>query len=113
MYPRHQTAPRIHPGAEAAERAREAYAPRDPLAVDPSGRRVYRLRPPPSRRPASARIRADLDPEQLAVVEGAGGRCLVLASAGTGKTRTIVATLAHLVEGGTPPEAVVLLTFTR
>ena len=36
-----------------------------------------------------------------------------MASAGTGKTRTIVATLAHLVETGTPPESVVLLTFTR
>jgi DNA helicase-2/ATP-dependent DNA helicase PcrA len=46
-------------------------------------------------------------------VEGAGGRALVLASAGSGKTRTIVATLAHLVETGTPPEAVMLVTFTR
>ena len=54
-----------------------------------------------------------LDAEQLAAVEGAAGRTLVLASAGSGKTRTIVATLAHLVETGTPPEAIMLVTFTR
>ena len=34
----------------------------------------------------------------------------MLASAGSGKTRTIVATLAHLVETGTRPEAVMLVT---
>jgi DNA helicase-2/ATP-dependent DNA helicase PcrA len=54
-----------------------------------------------------------LDPEQLAAVEGAGGRTLVLAAAGSGKTRTIVATLAHLVETGTPPDQIMLVTFTR
>ena len=61
----------------------------------------------------SERLRAMLDAEQLAAVEGARGRVLVLASAGSGKTRTIVATLAHLVETGTPPEAIMLVTFTR
>ena len=44
---------------------------------------------------------------------GARGRALVLASAGSGKTRTIVALLAHAIEGGAPPESIMLVTFTR
>ncbi len=54
-----------------------------------------------------------LDEEQRAAVEGAGGRTLILAAAGSGKTRTIVALLAHRVEAGTPPEQIMLVTFTR
>ena len=113
-YPRWQTAPPTLPHIEAQKAARDAVAPRDPLAADPAGRTVYRLRPPPrAAEGASARLRELLDAEQLAAVEGAAGRTLVLASAGSGKTRTIVATLAHLVETGTPPEAIMLVTFTR
>ena len=113
-YPRWQTAPPTLPHVEAQKALRDARAPRDPLGADPAGRTVYRLRPPgPAAAQASARLRAMLDPEQLAAVEGARGRTLVLASAGSGKTRTIVATLAHLVETGTPPEAIMLVTFTR
>ncbi len=112
-YPRWQTAPPTAPHIEAQKAARDARSPRDPLASDPAARRVYHLRPPAARGAVSDRLRAMLDPEQLAAVEGARGRALILASAGSGKTRTIVATLAHLVETGTPPEAVMLVTFTR
>lgn len=112
-YPRWQTAPPTAPHIEAQKAARDARAPRDPLAADPGARRIYRLRPAARREGVSERLRAMLDPEQLAAVEGARGRALVLASAGSGKTRTIVATLAHLVETGTPPDAVMLVTFTR
>lgn len=113
-YPRWQTAPPTLPHVEAQKALRDARAPRDPLAADPAARTVYRLRPSgPAAREASARLRALLDAEQLAAVEGAGGRVLVLASAGSGKTRTIIATLAHLVETGTPPESIMLVTFTR
>jgi DNA helicase-2/ATP-dependent DNA helicase PcrA len=119
-YPRWQTAPPTLPHVEAQKAARDARAPRDPLAVEPSGRTVYRLRPPARRAGVSERLREMLDAEQLAAVEGAtgspapgGGRALVLASAGSGKTRTIVATLAHLVETGTAPAAIMLVTFTR
>ncbi len=113
-YPRWQSAPPTLPHIEAQKAARDAREPRDPLAAEPSVRTVYRLRPSgPAARGASARLREMLDAEQLAAVEGAGGRVLVLASAGSGKTRTIIATLAHLVETGTPPEAIMLVTFTR
>ena len=114
-YPRWQSAPPTLPHIEAQKAVRDARAPRDPLGAEPAGRTVYRLRPPsaPAAAAASERLRAMLDAEQLAAVEGARGRVLVLASAGSGKTRTIVATLAHLVETGTPPEAIMLVTFTR
>jgi DNA helicase II / ATP-dependent DNA helicase PcrA len=101
------------PHIEAQKARRDAREPRDPLAADPAGRRVYRLRPPRRDGTVSARLRAMLDPEQLSAVEGASGRSLILAAAGSGKTRTIVALLAHRVEAGTPPEQIMLVTFTR
>ncbi|XPV74841.1 MAG: ATP-dependent helicase [Desulfovibrio sp.] len=41
------------------------------------------------------------------------GPLLVIAGAGSGKTRTLVYRLAHLVEDGIPPEHILLLTFTK
>src|SRR5260370_7764027 len=41
------------------------------------------------------------------------GPLLIVAGAGTGKTRTLVYRVARLVETGAPPESVLLLTFTR
>lgn len=113
MYPRHQKAPEILPHVEAQKVARDAYAPREPLTSDPAGRKVYTLRPVTPAVGVSERIKAELDGEQLAVVEEAHARALVLASAGSGKTRAIVYKLAHLVETGTRPERVALVTFTR
>ena len=46
-----------------------------------------------------------LNPEQLAVVKGADGPCLVLAGAGSGKTRTIVYRVAYLLKQGEAPES--------
>jgi DNA helicase-2/ATP-dependent DNA helicase PcrA len=112
-YPRFQTAPPTLPHVERQKAARDARHPREPLAADPAERKVYRLRPVAGSDRASEALRATLDPEQLAVVEEARGRALVLASAGSGKTRTIVAKLAHVVGTGTAPESVMLVTFTR
>lgn len=54
-----------------------------------------------------------LNPAQLAAVTAPDGHTLVVAGAGTGKTRTIVYRLAWLMEQGLSPEAILLLTFTR
>lgn len=54
-----------------------------------------------------------LNRQQLTAATAGAGPVLVVAGAGTGKTRTLVYRVAYLVETGTPPEEIVLLTFTR
>jgi len=55
----------------------------------------------------------DLTDAQRAVVTHDGGPLRVLAGAGTGKTTTLSARVAWLLATGTPPERILLLTFTR
>lgn len=54
-----------------------------------------------------------LDEAQLAAVEHEAGPLVVMAGAGTGKTRMLTARVARLLESGVVPERVLLLTFTR
>ena len=54
-----------------------------------------------------------LNPEQFAAATAGDGPLLVLAAAGTGKTRTLVHRVAYLVEHGVEPDAILLLTFTN
>ena len=55
----------------------------------------------------------DLNEEQLAAVMAPDGPVLVIAAAGTGKTRTLTYRVAHLVERGIDPRRILLLTFTN
>ncbi|MFA5362897.1 MAG: ATP-dependent helicase [Candidatus Omnitrophota bacterium] len=55
----------------------------------------------------------ELNPAQLEAVRSIDGAYLVIAGAGSGKTRTLVYRVAHLVEKGIKPEEILLLTFTR
>ncbi|ANE35999.1 ATP-dependent DNA helicase [Campylobacter iguaniorum] len=54
-----------------------------------------------------------LNQEQYAAATAPAGKNLVIASAGTGKTSTIVARIAHLLNLGIKPEKILLLTFTN
>ncbi len=55
----------------------------------------------------------ELNEGQLAAVREGDGPCVVLAGAGSGKTRTIVYRVAWLIEHGVSPDAILLLTFTN
>ncbi len=54
-----------------------------------------------------------LNPAQLEAVTFLDGPIIVIAGAGSGKTRTLVYRVARLVESGVSPESILLLTFTR
>ena len=54
-----------------------------------------------------------LNEKQLASATAPMGYNLIIASAGTGKTSTIVGRIAHLLQSGIKPEEILLLTFTN
>ena len=56
---------------------------------------------------------SELNPQQAAAATHADGPLLIIAGAGTGKTRTLVYRVAHLIERGVAAERILLLTFTR
>src|SRR3954463_7446701 len=55
----------------------------------------------------------ELNPQQLAAVTAPPGPALVIAGAGSGKTRTLTYRVAYLLEQGIPPDRILLLTFTN
>jgi DNA helicase II / ATP-dependent DNA helicase PcrA len=56
---------------------------------------------------------AALNRQQLAAVTAGEGPSLVIAGAGSGKTRTLVYRVAYLIDSGIDPSQILLLTFTR
>ena len=75
----------------------------------------YTLRPEPDDRARRFLIdyKEELNPSQYKAAVSHKGPLLVLAGAGSGKTRTLVFRVARMVEEGIDPASILLLTFTR
>lgn len=58
-------------------------------------------------------IKKDLNPSQLAAVMAVNGPVIVIAGAGSGKTRVIEYRVLNLIQNGVEPHSILLLTFTR
>lgn len=76
--------------------------------------RTYRMkRSAPSGPNLGIEYEAELNAQQLEVVQAPDGPLLVIAGAGTGKTRTLTYRVAQLVERGVAPGEIMMLTFTN
>ena len=69
--------------------------------------------PPSDTAGADPSVKPDLDESQRAAAEHDGSPLLVEAGPGTGKTRTLIARVEHLLKNGVPAPAILALTFSN
>ncbi len=75
--------------------------------------REYTLQPTASATELRIDYAAELNTQQYEAATAPPGPSLVLAGAGSGKTRTLTYRVAYLLERGVPPDRLLLLTFTN
>src|SRR3954470_15218069 len=75
--------------------------------------REYTLQRTPGSQSIHIDYAAELNEQQYAAVTASPGPLLVIAGAGSGKTRTLTYRVAYLLENGIDPRNVLLLTFTN
>ena len=75
--------------------------------------RDYRIKRVPKNAKSEIDYASELNEKQFAAVTAPPGPSLVIAGAGSGKTRTLTYRVAYLLDNGIPAASILLLTFTN
>jgi DNA helicase-2/ATP-dependent DNA helicase PcrA len=98
--------------SQCADYADNCDGRRPPLQVNAVSRQ-YTLQRAPRSTSIQIDYAAELNEQQLAAVTASPGPLLIIAGAGSGKTRTVTYRVAYLLENGIDPRNILLLTFTN